>query len=137
MPAIPLKRHGTTSLFAALNTKTGTIIGQLHRRHRSPEFRKFLDKIEAEVPAELDVHLILDNYGTHKTATIQRWLLKRPRFKLHFTPTSASWLNLVERWFGLLTAQQIRRGVFRSTRSLEATIRNYIDVHNQQPKPFI
>src|SRR5215472_10807076 len=131
------KRNGTTSLFAALDTKTGKIIGQLHRRHRSIEFRKFLDQIYAQVPAALDVHLILDNYGTHKTATIQRWLLKRPRFHLHFTPTSASWINLVERWFGLLTAQQLRRGVFRSTRSLETTIRNYIDVHNERPKPFI
>jgi transposase len=131
------KRNGTTSLFAALDTKTGKIIGQLHRRHRSLEFRKFLDKIDAEVPTALEVHLILDNYGTHKTATIQRWLLKRPRFHLHFTPTSASWINLVERWFGLLTAQQLRRGVFRSTRSLETTIRNYIDVHNEKPQPFI
>ena len=130
-------RNGTTSLFAALDTKTGKIIGQLHRRHRSLEFRKFLDKIDAEVPATLDVHLILDNYGTHKTATIQRWLIKRPRFHLHFTPTSASWLNLVERWFGLLTAQQLRRGVFRSTRNLESTIRNYIDLNNESPKPFI
>ena len=131
------KRHGTTSLFAALDTKTGKIIGQLHRRHRSLEFRKFLDRIDTEVPAEFEVHLILDNYGTHKTATIQRWLLKRPRFKLHFTPTSASWINLVERWFGLLTTQQLRRGVFRSTRSLETTIRNYIDVNNENPRPFI
>ncbi len=131
------KRNGTTSLFAALDTKTGKIIGQLHRRHRSLEFRKFLDKIDAEVPQEFDVHLILDNYGTHKTATIRRWLLKRPRFQFHFTPTSASWINLVERWFGLLTAQQLRRGVFHSTRNLETTIRNYIDVHNEQPRPFI
>lgn len=131
------KRHGTTSLFAALDTKTGKVIGQLNRRHRSIEFRKFLDKIDAEVPPELDVHLILDNYGTHKTATIHRWLLKRPRFHLHFTPTGASWLNLVERWFGLLTQQQLRRGVFRSTRSLETTIRHYIDNHNEEPKPFI
>ena len=131
------KRNGTTSLFAALDTKTGKIIGQLHRRHRSLEFRKFLDKIDAEVPSGFDVHLILDNYGTHKTVTIQRWLLKRPRFHLHFTPTSASWLNLVERWFGLLTEQQLRRGVFRNTRSLETTIRKYIDIHNEAPKPFI
>jgi len=131
------KRNGTTSLFAALDTKTGKVIGQLHRRHRSVEFRKFLDKIDAEVPPEFDVHLILDNYGTHKTATIQRWLLKRPRFQLHFTPTSASWLNLVERWFALLTEQQLRRGVFRSTRKLETTIRQYIDTHNEEPKPFI
>lgn len=131
------KRHGTTSLFAALDTKTGKVIGQLNRRHRSLEFRKFLDKIDAEVPQEFAVHLILDNYGTHKTATIQRWLLKRPRFQLHFTPTSASWLNLVERWFGLLTERQLRRGVFRSTRQLETAIRNYIDIHNEEPKPFI
>src|SRR6266404_8798392 len=131
------KRNGTTSLFAALELKTNRVIGQLHRRHRSLEFRKFLYRIESQVPAELDVHLILDNYGTHKTATIQRWLLKRPRFKLHFTPTSASWLNLVERWFALLTEQQLRRGVFRSTRNLETTIRNYIDIHNEAPKPFI
>src|SRR5262244_1508596 len=130
-------RHGTTSLFAALDAKTGTVIGQLHRRHRSVEFRKFLDTIDAAVPADLDVHLILDNYGTHKTATIQRWLLKRPRFHVHFTPTSASWLNLVERWFALLTEQQLRRGIFRSTRNLETTIRNYIATHNEEPKPFI
>jgi transposase len=130
------KRNGTTSLFAALDTKTGKVIGQLHRRHRSLEFRKFLDQIDAAVPAGFDVHLILDNYGTHKTATIQRWLLKRPRFQLHFTPTGASWLNLVERWFALLTEQQLRRGVFRSTRNLETTIRSYIHSHNQQPKPF-
>lgn len=131
------KRNGTTSLFAALDTKTGKVIGQLNRRHRSLEFRKFLDKIEAEVPPGLDVHLILDNYGTHKTATIQRWLLKRPRFHLHFTPTGASWLNLVERWFALLTERQLRRGIFRSTRNLETTIRHYIDNHNEEPKPFI
>jgi transposase len=131
------KRHGTTSLFAALDTKTGKVIGQLHRRHRALEFRKFLDKIDAAVPAGFDVHLILDNYGTHKTASIQRWLLKRPRFQLHFTPTGASWLNLVERWFSLLTEQQLRRGIFRSTRNLETTIRSYIDSHNEQPKPFI
>ena len=130
-------RKGTTSLFAALNTKTGEVIGQLHRRHRAQEFRKFLDTIDAAVPAEFDVHLILDNYGTHKTASIQRWLLKRPRFHLHFTPTSASWLNLVERWFALLTEQQLRRGVFSSTRNLEKTIRTFIAHHNEQPKPFI
>ena len=113
------------------------MIGQLHRRHRALEFRKFLDTIDAAVPQEFEVHLILDNYGTHKTATIQRWLLKRPRFQLHFTPTSASWLNLVERWFALLTEQQLRRGVFHSTRNLETTIRKYIDTHNEEPKPFI
>jgi transposase len=130
-------RHGTTSLFAALEIKSGRIIGQLHRRHRSVEFRKFLDRIDQAVPEPLNVHLILDNYGTHKSPTIQRWLLKRPRFHLHFTPTGASWINLVERWFALLTEKQIRRGIFRSTRELETTIRNYIETHNEHPKPFI
>ena len=130
-------RHGTTSLFAALEAKSGTVIGQLHRRHRSVEFRHFLDQIDSAVPQDLDVHLILDNYGTHKTAMIQRWLVKRPRFHLHFTPTGASWLNLVERWFALLTEKQIRRGVFRSTRELETAIRTYLDNYNEQPKPFI
>jgi transposase len=130
-------RHGTTTLFAALHAKTGKVIGELHRRHRSTEFRKFLDTIEANVPAECDVHLILDNYGTHKSPPIQRWLLKRPRFHLHFTPTSASWLNLVERWFAALTEKQIRRCSFRSTRELETTIRAFLDHHNSQPKPFV
>lgn len=122
--AYDYKRNGTTSLFAALDTKTGKVIGQLNRRHRSIEFRKFLDKIDAEVPPEFDVHMILDNYGTHKTATIQRWLLKRPRFQLHFTPTSASWLNLVERWFALLTEQQLRRGVFAAPASWKQLFAN-------------
>jgi transposase len=131
------RRHGTTSLFAALNVKTGEVIGQLHQRQRSREFRKFLDTIEATVPAQLDVHLILDNYGTHKTALIRRWLLKRPRFHVHFTPTSASWLNLVERWFALLTEKQLRRGVHRSTQALQAAIRAYIAHTNEQPKPFV
>ena len=99
-------RHGTTSLFAALDARTGQVIGQCHRRHRALEFRKFLDAIESEVPAELDVHLITDNYATHKTALIRNWFARRPRFHIHFTPTSASWLNLVERWFGLLTEKQ-------------------------------
>jgi transposase len=130
-------RHGTTTLFAALDAKTGKVIGELHRRHRSAEFRKFLDTIEASVPAEMDVHLIMDNYGTHKTSFIQRWLLKRPRFHVHFTPTSASWLNLVERWFAALTEKQIRRGSFRSTRELETAIRAFVDAHNSQPKPFV
>jgi len=130
-------RHGTTTLFAALDTKTGRVIGDLHRRHRSAEFRKFLDTIEANVPADLDVHLIMDNYGTHKTSPIQRWLLKRPRFHVHFTPTSASWLNLVERWFAAITEKQIRRGSFYSTRQLETAIRAYLDHHNSQPKPFV
>jgi transposase len=130
-------RHGTTSLFAALVVKTGEVIGECHRRHRSVEFRKFLDRIDQEVPPELNVHLILDNYGTHKTELIKRWLAKRPRFHLHFTPTGASWLNLVERWFAALTEKQLRRGVHRSTRDLEEAIRRYIDHGNQEPKPFI
>jgi len=131
------KRHGTTSLFAALELKTSRVIGQLHRRHRSQEFRTFLDTIEANVPAELDVHIVLDNYGTHKTALIRKWFAKRPRFHLHFTPTYGSWINLVERWFAEITNRRIRRGVFRSVRELEAAIREYIDVHNEAPKPFV
>jgi transposase len=130
-------RHGTTSLFAALDTKTGALIGQTQRRHRSVEFRNFLDTIETNVPDHLDVHLILDNYGTHKTQLIRDWLVKRPRFHLHFTPTSASWLNLVERWFALLTEKQLRRGVHRSTKELETAIQRFIQHHNKDPKPFI
>src|SRR5271156_2557589 len=130
-------RHGTTSLFAALNTKTGKVIGQTQQRHRSEEFRNFLDTIEANVPADLDVHLILDNYGTHKTALIRSWLVKRPRYHLHFTPTSASWLNLVERWFALLTEKQLRRGVHRSTKELKNAITAFINSHNHDPKPFV
>ncbi len=130
-------RHGTTSLFAALDVKSGKIIGRCHRRHRALEFRKFLDTIEASVPLRLDVHLILDNYSTHKTPMIQRWLVRHPRFHLHFTPTGASWINLVERWFALLTEKQIRRGVHRSTSELEAAIMEYIRVTNKSPKPFV
>ena len=130
-------RHGTTSLFAALDVKTGTAIGEFHRRHRSLEFRKFLDTIDQAVPSDLDVHLILDNYGTHKTAPVRRWLAKRPRFHVHFTPTSASWINLVERWFAALTEKQIRRGVHRSVRELETAIQQYLDVSNGSPKPFV
>ena len=131
------KRHGTTSLFAALDLKTNRVIGQLHRRHRSLEFRQFLDEIEAQVPAELDVHIIMDNYGTHKTPLIRKWFAKRPRFQVHFTPTYGSWINLVERWFAELTNKRIRRGVFRSVKELEAAIREYIDVNNEDPKPFV
>ena len=130
-------RHGTTSLFAALDTRTGKVIGRCHQRHRAVEFRKFLDTIEAEVPLDLDVHLIVDNYATHKTALIRNWLAKRPRFHLHFTPTSASWLNLVERWFGLLTEKQLRRGVHQSSGELEAAIYGFLDVTNENPKPFV
>jgi transposase len=131
------KRHGTTSLFAALELKTSRVIGQLHRRHRSREFRQFLDAIEAQVPEELEIHLIADNYGTHKTALIRKWFAKRPRFHVHFTPTYGSWINLVERWFAELTNKRIRRGAFRSVKELESAIREYISVHNEDPKPFI
>ena len=130
-------RHGTTSLFAALNVKTGEIIGQCHQRHRALEFRKFLDRVEAAVPPEMTLHLVLDNYATHKAPLIRRWLAKRPRVQLHFTPVGASWMNLVERWFGLLTQRQLRRGVHRSTRALEAAIAEYISVSNERPKPFV
>jgi transposase len=131
------RRHGTTSLFAALDARTGEVIGECHRRHRSVEFRKFLDRIDRSVPEDLEVHLILDNYGTHKTATIHRWLLRHPRFHLHFTPTYGSWLNLVERWFGDLTEKRIRRGTFRSTRELENAINEYLEATNEDPKPFV
>ena len=130
-------RHGTTSLFAALDAKTGKIIGQNQQRHRSVEFRSFLDTIEKNVPEELDIHMILDNYGTHKTKLIKDWLIKRPRFHVHFTPTSASWLNLVERWFALLTERQLRRGVHRSTKELKSAINDFIQHHNRDPKPFV
>lgn len=131
------RRHGTTSLFAALDVKTGKILGQIHRRHRSVEFRRFLDAIEDNVPTQLDVHVIMDNYGTHKTAIIRNWFAKRPRFHVHFTPTYGSWLNLVERWFAELTQKQIRRGSHRSVSDLEKAIRDFIDAHNSEPKPFI
>lgn len=131
------KRHGTTSLFAALDAKTGRVIGQTQHRHRSEEFRNFLNTIEANVPAELDVHMILDNYGTHKTALIRNWLAKRPRFHLHFTPTSASWINLVERWFAALTEKQLKRGTHRSTKELKDAISAFIKNHNNDPKPLV
>jgi transposase len=130
-------RHGTTSLFAALDIKTGEVIGQCHRRHRAIEFRKFLDRIDKAVPEQLDVHLILDNYGTHKTPAIRAWFAKRPRYHVHFTPTGASWLNMVERWFAALTEKQIRRGTHRSTRQLEKAIKEYLAIHNENPKPFV
>ncbi len=131
------QRHGTTSLFAALNVAEGRVLTAMHPRHRSIEFRKFLDQIDASVPPALDVHLILDNYGTHKTALIRRWLAKRPRFQVHFTPTYASWLSLVERWFAALTTKQLRRGVHRSVRDLEAAIVEFTDAHNDLAKPFV
>jgi transposase len=130
-------RYGTTTLFAALDVKTGRVIGQMHRRHRATEFLKFLKCIEASVPQDLELHLILDNYGTHKTPTIKRWLLRHPRYHLHFTPTGASWLNLVESWFSVLTRKQLKRSAHRSTRSLEQTIRDYLKTNNDNPKPFV
>jgi len=130
-------RHGTTTLFAALDVKSGSVIGECYQRHRAAEFRKFLAEIDAAVPKELDVHLVLDNYATHKTPAIQRWLVKRPRFHVHFTPTSASWLNLVERWFSTLTQRCIRRGTHRSTRELRNAIKEYLRMNNEEPKPFI
>ena len=129
-------RHGTTSLFAALDVATGTVIGSLHRRHRATEFLKFLRRIDKEVPAELDVHLVLDNYATHKTPAVQRWLARHPRFVLHFTPKGASWINLVERWFAELTRTQIKRGAHRSTQQLEGAIRTYLEIYNDDPTPF-
>jgi transposase len=131
------KRYGTTTLFAALDTKTGHVLGEFHQRHRAVEFRQFLETIEENVPQPLDVHLIVDNYGTHKTPAIHRWLVRHPRFHVHFTPTGGSWLNLVERWFAALTEKQLRRGVHRSTRELEAAIRHYLDLTNADPRPFV
>lgn len=131
------RRHGTTSLFAALDTATGNVLGQIHRRHRAIEFRQFLNTIEANVPADLDVHVIMDNLSTHKSPTIKAWFARRPRFHVHFTPTYGSWLNMVERWFGLLTQRQLKRGVHRSTRELEAAIREFIAVHNERARPFV
>ena len=131
------KRHGTTTLFAALNVKTAKLVTEFHRRHRSVEFRQFLDTVDAAVPKKLDVHLVMDNYGTHKTALIRNWLAQRPRFHVHFTPTYSSWLNLVERWFAELTNKQLRRGVHRSVAQLEAAIREFIDAHHANPKPFV
>ena len=131
------KRNGTTTLFAALNTLEGTVIGTCYPRHRNIEFRKFLRQIDASIPPELDIHMILDNYGTHKHPNVQRWLGKHPRFHLHFTPTSSSWLNLVERWFRELTDKRIRRGVFPSVPELIAAIQEFIAAHNDTPKPFV
>ena len=130
-------RHGTTTLFAALDIATGEVIGELHRRHRSSEFVQFLRTIDASVPAALDVHLVMDNDGTHKTPSIKSWFARHPRFHVHFTPTSASWLNQVERWFATLTEKYIRRGTHRSTRQLEEAIRHYLDVYNAEPRPFV
>ncbi|MDB5376401.1 MAG: putative transposase [Rubritepida sp.] len=130
------KRHGTTSLFAALDVATGRVIGECYPRHRATEFRRFLDRIEADVPADLDVHLVMDNYATHKTQLIRDWLVKRPRWHVHLTPTSSSWLNQVERFFALITDKKIRRGIHQSIAALKADISSFIDHHNAAPKPF-
>ena len=129
-------RHGTTSLFAALDVATGRVIGKCYPRHRASEFRNFLDKIEANVEDGLDIHLVMDNYGTHKTKLIRERFAKRPRWHVHYTPTSASWVNQIERFFALLTQDQLRRGVHRSTGELEKAITAYIDLANENPKPF-
>jgi transposase len=130
------KRHGTTSLFAALDIATGRVIGKCYGRHRAVEFRKFLDEIEAAVPTDLDVHLVIDNYATHKAPTVRNWLNRRPRWHVHLTPTSSSWLNQVERFFALLTERQIRRGIHRSVAALKSAITTFIERHNADPKPF-
>ena len=131
------KRHGTTTSFAALNATTNEVITQFHQRHRSAHFREFLDLIDARVPASLDVHIIMDNYSTHKTPLIRNWFAKRPRFHVHFTPTYGSWLSLVERWFAELTHKQLRRGAFKSVPQLKAAILEFIAAHQADPKPFV
>lgn len=131
------KRYGTTTLFAALDTLSGKLIGQCFPRHRSEEFKKFLASVEKNIPKELDIHIILDNYGTHKTKLVQQWLLKHPRVQLHFIPTSSSWLNMIERWFAELTNKQIKRGVHRSVKALEEAINAFIAATNENPKPFV
>jgi transposase len=143
MPGMPERRthdyarHGITSLFAVFNIADGTVISELHRQHRAAEFRKFLIAIDKAVPAELDVHLICDNYGTHKTPAIRAWLAKHPRFHTHFTPAGSSWINQVERWFGFLTSQLTRRGVHKSVQALEAGIRAWVEGWNADPRPFV
>jgi transposase len=131
------KRAGTSSLYAALDLTTGKVIGRLHSRHRAIEFKQFLRTLEREVPPHLDVHLVLDNSSTHKTPAIQRWLAAHPRFVVHFTPTSSSWLNLVERWFSELTTKLLKRGAHRSVRELNADLRAWIDTWNDDPRPFV
>jgi transposase len=143
LPGVPArashdyKRAGTSSLYAALDLATGRVIGSLHARHRAIEFKKFLQTIDRDVPADLAVHVVLDNASTHKTPAVKRWLAGHPRFTLHFTPTSASWLNLVERWFGELTTKKLRRGTHRSVRELNTDIRNWIKTWNDDPRPYV
>jgi transposase len=142
MPGMPERRthdyvrHGITTLFAALNVATGEVTGSIHRRHRAVEFKKFLAKLDKDTPADLDVHLICDNYATHKAPAVARWLKEHPRFHMHHTPTYSSWLNQVERWFGLLTDKKLRRGTYRSIQALENDIRDWIENWNDNPKPF-
>jgi len=131
------QRHGTTSLFAALDIATGAVIGKCWPRHRAIEFRKFLDQIDRVIPADLAVHLVLDNYATHKTKEVRRWFLRHPRYRLHFSPTHSFWLNQVERWFAMLSQRQIKRGSHYSVRELESAISEFIDIHNEAPKPFV
>src|SRR3954470_20485550 len=143
MPGMPERRthdyvrNGLTTLFAAFDVATGEVITALHRRHRAVEFKKFLIRIDKVVPTHLQIHLIVDNYGTHKTPAIKAWLAKHPRFELHFTPTGSSWINQVERWFGFLTDQKIRRGAHKSVQALEADIRSWIAAWNDNPRPFV
>jgi transposase len=143
LPGVPerathdYKRHGTSSLYAALDITSGKVIGRLHSRHRTAEFKKFLNTIENEVPEGLDVHLVLDNSSTHKTPQIKRWLLAHPRFRLHFTPTSSSWMNLVERWFAELTNKKLRRSAHTSVRQLNSDIRTWIETWNENPRPYV
>ena len=143
MPGMPERRthdhvrHGVTNLFAAFNVADGTVISSIHRRHRAIEFKKFLAKIDDEVPDDLEVHLVCDNYGTHKTPAINAWLVKHPRFHMHFTPTNSSWINQVERWFAFITDELIRRGSHSSVQALEADIRAWAQRWNEDPKPFI
>ncbi len=142
MPGVPERqthdyvRHGTTSLFAALDVASGFVIGKCYKRHRAKEFLSFLKEIDARMPEDLDIHIIMDNYATHKTKEVKAWLARRPRYHVHFTPTSASWINQVERWFAELTRKQLQRGAHASVKSLEEDILAFIDRHNEHPKPF-
>jgi transposase len=131
-------RNGTTSLFAALNVATGEVLGKCFKRHRHQEFLKFLEEIDAKVPKQpgVEIHIVLDNYATHKTAAVKRWFLRHPEYHVHFTPTSSSWLNQVERFFAAITEKRIRRGVFRSVAALERAIMEYLEEHNKNPRPF-
>jgi transposase len=131
------KRHGTTTLFAALEVLQGKVIGQGYSRHRHQEFLKFLERLDEEFPGDVPLHLIMDNYGTHKQPKVQGWLKRHPRFVPHFVPTSSSWLNLVERWFGELTSKRVRRGTFRSVADLVQAIEEYLSTWNENPQPFV